>query len=1183
MPSLTEFANGLVAYFSGVQPTAFVVAEPAQGLGTWTRYNAFFRDGLAQGTGGWMRDKCWAVGGPNPEDSRADTDFTAAAGRPPAQPDGIPNTGVFSISMWVYNIQSSVTVGQGGSAAVGASHLRVPIRRSNNVLPAENNLLGFRQPGGSGGFVSCGYQMDPILEDNLWHHLVVVSDGNTPNNAKYYVDGQFVGQLDHPGGPIVSNWEFLCNDSSGDDQFGEKYADIAIWERLLTEEEIEQIHTYGIVGRNLKDLLPQMQLVDNATEGYNASWVYMLDNELLFHLYDDVADDSGNGQDGTLVNHPAMSSFVPGLTLYSGSGPGTTTAPYATEFTDCYEQDPGAFSINVPNITCTAASNLDIDADKSRTLMIWAKCPSWDIDRYIWSMGATTTRARFNLKMHATDPNTIELRFGSPGPQHVSYDFGFDNTEWTHYAVTTNVADQLKLYVNGELVDTNNMTNPLATADTHIVKLGIGFTSSGLAAVAEYWIGQLQEFAVFSREMSAAEIKNIYDTQKEKTALPPLVNLGPAGNSVNDNLIWSWGWEFNASLFPYANEAIEPLVPYLPTNADWVPINYHPPNDYPRGLPFPVGGGPIFGDPGGASGGDPYWPGGSPPNRRYPWGADWCIQPNFNASEAQSRFFRYGWQDITPGTPPEMIAGVSIGDLGSSQNPIPGKSYGAGSRCLVMTATNKTTAISPELQPITTITFNTPPLLFTPHVGKYNRAISASADPDVPGATETRGPRQGWLQTSWKQICNVYQWTMAGPPPTVFIEPDRSPGGSQFIPIITMWRGYLGQGSDEEMLIGLYPVDQDPDPLTKIKAGGGFPSTATRDVMLAIAPAWQNGVGPSSFPGTPASPGPIFTIDNDAGTPLWKRLAIQFEFVGDPNNALACAGYISASIYLDGVHKGGTRVDKVPGVDTYKDWNRVGFGAGVYPALFDHSYHILATGGPGSGVPGLQAGVTPYGDYYFTCFGMHDHVFLWGATGSEGTSSYYIQGLNPKTDVQTGGWLPLGANITLGENWSTVDDRMNPDMWFKYPVASTGIPSETIPTNFLTFRNDISQSNYPIGIPPINTYKFSLQKTSDIDPEWRPANIRSVQQISNHGYKEEGATHELKYIYTTMSIGTTLVDSWPGPHLPFPAPAPDENACFEEPHSNMIYILSSASYTGNLWTFEELNKGTGSLYATDLT
>ena len=85
--------------------------------------------------------------------------------------------------------------------------------------------------------------------------------------------------------------------------------------------------------------------------------------------------------------------------------------------------------------------------------------------------------------------------------------------------------------------------------------------------------------------------------------------------------------------------------------ADWVPINYNPPSDNARGVPFPpaAGGGPIFGEPGGTSGGDPYWRGGAIPNRRYPWGADYCIQPNFNAeSFSRSRFFRYGWQDLSP-------------------------------------------------------------------------------------------------------------------------------------------------------------------------------------------------------------------------------------------------------------------------------------------------------------------------------------------------------------------------------------------------------------------------------------------------------------------------------------------------------------------------------------------------------
>ena len=1220
MSTWTTFDNDLIAYW-----TCRGNKE------TWDRFNASFRstmDWVSESPGGdILFGSHWERGGN--DNARAKIDPVVIPGQP---------LGIFSVSMWVYNIQSGPRTG-----------LRCS---SNNNCPIRMNGsedLGVRI---AGTLYECGFNLtdEGIIEDAKWHHLVVTCEGATGDqNWNFYVDGDFVGAVGtDASGLITDPFDILCNgDSSAGQCFADRFAEIAIWGRALSSTEVKHIYDIGRFGRPLKELLPQTQLLDNwqtIPSLASSSWVDMTDNELLWHLTDKfqiltnwyTTGSSGNGFNGRIRNPPAFPLFPAGLELCSGSIPPDplTSHGYSTFFSTCYQQeipDPvGTGPYQFINAQKNA-TELSVGGEDDRTFMLWAKeddpPPVADaLGRYMWSMGVNAVNFGFSLRTvdRITDVpfpagRGLEVCLGdSAETEHIPWT-GPESKEWNHFAVVVRTESPgfsaVTLYINGASV-LGPVFHSLNTSDFQNLRLGIGFDTGN---DDEMWSGWLQEFAVFSRALTTQEILIIYNYQKPKSALEPVANLGPAGNSINDYLVWAWGWELNSTFYNgYLNGPVALPGTYFARDSDWVGRNWFPPNTRTAGSRVGNLAGPYFGDenfdPAGSNGqGDPYLS----INRAYPLSPDVVINTNYDSKGAfvtdnyLNKLFRYGWRDM--GSPPnERVVGVYHGDLGDSYNNDNNSSIRAGEKCLLLAGSNQTSVTwndndeeIDKLDPTPDIS-NTP-MLWTPHIGCYNRAVSASADSGL-GAADTRGPRQGWLQTSWKQVCAEYTYNW--PAPSSFTTTHNNAGGHPTVPVITMWYEHQGfnpvPALDGKMLVGIFPALQEPDPYLIKKTGlpltGALGPPAVRYYMLAIAPHWDNGLGPSLV-WPLASAGPSFSIPADVD---FHRISIQFEFVGDPINPLACNGYISASVYVDGTFKAGAKVDKVPGEDNWTDWNRVAFSAGTAPCLFDHTLNRRDTGWNHQGDYGASPTLvwpSPWaatfvagregpglvndasynsnpGKYnrYFSCFGLHDQVFLWGFTGSAGTSSYYIQGLRPNDDIGgTGVWVPDSVNMITSPttNWEVLSDRADPDMWQYYPNGG----AMSMPGRIDDYFNNWT-ANSVVGQPPfVEALVLGYENTEDVEDDWRPANIRGVQQISSHGHTEDDAPKW--HIYTTMSIGTTLVDSWPGPQIVYPAVAPDRAESRFVPYANIIHILSTSSYTGNLWTWEELNQGTGSLYATD--
>jgi hypothetical protein len=82
---------------------------------------------------------------------------------------------------------------------------------------------------------------------------------------------------------------------------------------------------------------------------------------------------------------------------------------------------------------------------------------------------------------------------------------------WVHVAIVADYSGSysVKFYRNGELIQTNNMTTPLFPSDSRIKYLGTYSTT-----LHRMQFGNLDDIRIYNRELSASEIKALYEGTK---------------------------------------------------------------------------------------------------------------------------------------------------------------------------------------------------------------------------------------------------------------------------------------------------------------------------------------------------------------------------------------------------------------------------------------------------------------------------------------------------------------------------------------------------------------------------------------------------------------------------------------------------------------------------------------------
>tara|TARA_R110002167_G_scaffold332336_1_gene539158 strand:- start:28 stop:2343 length:2316 start_codon:yes stop_codon:yes gene_type:complete len=138
---------------------------------------------------------------------------------------GFPMTGSHTIGMWLHLPLD---------ATAYTDHCFVTSTTNGHYMYADaNNVIGYYDSGGGGGFRSSGFDLDTL---SGWHYVALTSD-HSATETKIYVDGVQVGSTI---GSVKTNGVAMNQVGASSQSFG-KLGGLAIWNTVLTASELLSI------------------------------------------------------------------------------------------------------------------------------------------------------------------------------------------------------------------------------------------------------------------------------------------------------------------------------------------------------------------------------------------------------------------------------------------------------------------------------------------------------------------------------------------------------------------------------------------------------------------------------------------------------------------------------------------------------------------------------------------------------------------------------------------------------------------------------------------------------------------------------------------------------------------------------------------------------------------------------
>lgn len=236
-----------------------------------------------------------------------------------------------------------------------------------------------------------------------------------------------------------------------------------------------------------------------------------------------AADSSSNARNGTIVN--------------MGSNPTTRTGP-KNYLTSAFDFDGTDDYVVMPRITA-------MESDTTYTVLVWLRSDSVVGAREAYAYRSTTTATPILAQV---DTNGSDLRAIVRGDGNVianaTLTGGASTTAWVHAALVRD-GNTVTLYKNGAsaatataTVGTISATSPLAGA-----AYALGTTTPTL-----FFDGGLAEQAVFTRNLTAAEVAEVYNGPEPINTVAPTISGSATAGSVLTSTTGTWNSQNNGTL-----------------------------------------------------------------------------------------------------------------------------------------------------------------------------------------------------------------------------------------------------------------------------------------------------------------------------------------------------------------------------------------------------------------------------------------------------------------------------------------------------------------------------------------------------------------------------------------------------------------------------------------------------------
>ena len=399
------------------------------------------------------------------------------------------------------------------------------------------------------------------INNGQWTHTLVSYDGN---KLKLYLNGNldYENQIidNFPESP--SSVAFIGNSwGANNDFFPGQIDDVGIWNRALTEKEIQNLYTSstgdiklnGIVSaennqiKNLEDpthpqdavtknytyskaevdaLINEIRTelgnqIDNDNDGYTEGMGDCDDsnsevNPAAFEISDDGIDNDCDGQIDELVPNYVPSNGLVAFYPFAGdledkSGNEYHLTNSNVSFTDDANLTSNQalyFNGNSSHLY-TSKSFSELTSDPNQTISFWFKNIS-DNWRAIFTIGDSdggrivVIPNTINEKIAVIGTDDCHLCGESGGSEGIDIEVNNFRDGWHHIVVSTN-SNELKLFLNGNLISTTNHSGFNCDNDNYRLWLG-----NDIICAPEWFEMNMDDVGIWDRELSAGEINNLY-------------------------------------------------------------------------------------------------------------------------------------------------------------------------------------------------------------------------------------------------------------------------------------------------------------------------------------------------------------------------------------------------------------------------------------------------------------------------------------------------------------------------------------------------------------------------------------------------------------------------------------------------------------------------------------------------
>ncbi|MBD3247293.1 hypothetical protein GF378_01600 [Candidatus Pacearchaeota archaeon] len=234
--------------------------------------------------------------------------------------------------------------------------------------------------------------------------------------------------------------------------------------------------------------------------------------------------------------------------------------------------------------------DIEMDGTRDFSFSLWFKTSSTNDQMRLASKDQVGIKGCFLVWHSATFGWQFKAYEGSDEWAETSYNVDLSDGEWHHLVGKISKADsKIKLFVDGTLKDTDDFPGSLNDTENEEVVLG---ADSDVGSFEQLFTGEIDEFAIWNREISADEISDLYkrgiteldakvracdDANCSGESFEDIIDSSPQDLSLNNTMYLQYAFNFsteNTSLSPelynvsidYENVNSAPAVSiYLPS------------------------------------------------------------------------------------------------------------------------------------------------------------------------------------------------------------------------------------------------------------------------------------------------------------------------------------------------------------------------------------------------------------------------------------------------------------------------------------------------------------------------------------------------------------------------------------------------------------------------------------------